>query len=99
MFDLPGGPRHAWRNVSDIPASMLFVVPMRLARFFRELARPLATVKPGAPTPEEIQRFLELTHAYGYWVGSPEDNAAVGCRLADKARRVFPRSGATRARP
>lgn len=81
IFDVPGGLRHAWRNVSDIPASTLFVVPMRLARFFRDAGRPLATVKPGPPTPEEIQRFLELTHAYGYWVGGPADNAAIGLSL------------------
>jgi quercetin dioxygenase-like cupin family protein len=81
IFDVPGGARHAWRNVSSIPALAVFVVPMRLARFFREAAQPLAAVKPGPPTPEEMQRFLELTHSYGHWVGSPEDNAAIGLSL------------------
>lgn len=81
IFDVAGGLKHAWRNTSDVSASVVFVVPMRLARFFREAAQPLATVKPGAPAPEELQRFLELTHAYGYWVGSPADNAAVGLTL------------------
>lgn len=81
IFDVPGGLRHAWRNVSNAPASTVFVVPMKLARFFRDAGRPLAAVKPGPLTPEEIQRFLELTHAYGYWVGSPADNAAVGLSL------------------
>jgi quercetin dioxygenase-like cupin family protein len=80
-FDVPGGLRHAWRNIADLPASVVFVVPMRLARFLREIARPLATVKPGAPTPDEIQRFLHISHAYGYWVGGPADNAAVGLSL------------------
>jgi quercetin dioxygenase-like cupin family protein len=81
IFDVPGGVRHAWRNVSDTPASTVFVVPMRLARFFREAGRPLATVKPGPPTSEEIQRFLDLTNAYGYCVGGPADNAAIGLSL------------------
>ena len=58
IFDVPGGVRHAWRNVSDVPASTVFVVPMRLARFFRDAGRPLAAVKTGPPTPEEVQRFL-----------------------------------------
>ena len=59
-FDVPGGLKHAWRNIADRPASVVVVVPMRLARFLREIARPLATVKPGAPTPDEIQRFLHI---------------------------------------
>jgi quercetin dioxygenase-like cupin family protein len=79
MFDVPGGRKHGWRNVSGAPATLVVVVPMRLARFLHEagLSSP-QTVKPGAPGPAEMQRFLDLVHEYGYWVGSPEDNADVG---------------------
>jgi hypothetical protein len=56
------------------------VVPMRLGRFFREFGRPAETA--GAPTPADFQRLQELALAYGYWLGSPADNAAVGISLS-----------------
>jgi quercetin dioxygenase-like cupin family protein len=78
VFDVPGGLRHAWRNASGSSASALFVTPMRLARFFRDIGRPLASANPGSPTPADIQRLSRVAQAYGYWLGSPADNAAVG---------------------
>jgi quercetin dioxygenase-like cupin family protein len=78
VFDVPGTIEHAWRNISGGSVSLLFVVPMRLGRFFREIGRPLAAVEPGAPKPDDLQRFVEIADAYGYWLGSPADNDAVG---------------------
>ncbi len=81
VLDIPGGIKHAFRNVSNAPVSLLFVTTMRLGRFFREVGRPVAPVPPGPPTPAELQRFFEMSHAYGHWLGSPEDDAAVGISL------------------
>jgi hypothetical protein len=81
VFDIPGGIRHAWRNGSGGPASLLVVTTMKMGRFFHDIGRPLGTFPPGPPTPAELQRFVELSHAYGYWLGSPADNAAVGISL------------------
>lgn len=78
VFDVPGGLKHAWRNASAASASMLVVVPMRLGRFLRDISRPAETASQGAPKPADFQRFLEIARAYGYWLGSPSDNAAVG---------------------
>jgi len=78
VFDVPGGLKHGWRNASGAPASLLFVVPMRLGRFLRDVGRPPETTSQGAPNPADVQRLLELARAYGYWVGSPADNVAVG---------------------
>jgi quercetin dioxygenase-like cupin family protein len=78
VFDVPGGIRHAWRNVSGVPASLLVVTTVRLGRFFRDIGRPIATVPVGPPTPADLQRFFEIAHDYGYWFGSAADNAAVG---------------------
>jgi len=75
-FDVPSGLKHAFRNSSGESASSLVVVPMRLGRFLRELSRPAETA--GAPNPADVQRLQELALAYGYWLGSPADNAAVG---------------------
>ena len=78
VCDLPGGVKHAWRNLSDAPVSLLILTTMRLGRFLRDIGRPVATIPPGPPQPEHLQRLVELSHAYGYWLGSPADNAAVG---------------------
>jgi hypothetical protein len=32
----------------------------------------------GSSAEEQAQRFLEVVHANGYWLASPEENAAVG---------------------
>lgn len=78
VFDVPGDLKHGWRNVSCASVSLLFVVPMRLGRFFRAIGRPVTMTSQSAPGPEDFQRLLEIAHAYGYWLGSPADNAAAG---------------------
>jgi uncharacterized RmlC-like cupin family protein len=81
VLDVPGGIKHAWRNVSGAPASLLVVTTMRMGRFLREIGRPAATAPPGPPTKAELQRLFEIAQANGYWMGSPADNAAVGISL------------------
>lgn len=78
VFDVPGGLKHAWKNTSGASASMLVMVPMRLGRFLRDVGRPAETASQGASKPADLERFLEIARAYGYWLGSPSDNAAVG---------------------
>jgi quercetin dioxygenase-like cupin family protein len=77
VFDVPGGVKHALRNVS----SSLLVTPMRHARFLRDIGRPADLAGGGAPTPADLQRLFEASRAYGYWRGSPADNSAVGISL------------------
>ena len=78
VLDVPNGLKHSVRNISGAPASVLVMMPMRLGRFLREIAKPTQGVEAGAPTPEDLQRFVELANAYGYWLGGPADNEAVG---------------------
>jgi quercetin dioxygenase-like cupin family protein len=78
VFDVPGGLKHGWRNRSGAPASLVLATTMRLGRFLREISRPLATVSPAPPKPADVQRLVEVAQAYGHWLGSPADNAAVG---------------------
>jgi quercetin dioxygenase-like cupin family protein len=81
VLDIPGGIKHAFRNISAAPVSLLFVTTMRLGRFFRDVGRPMTPVPPGPPAPADLQRVFEISRAYGHWLGSPEDNAAVGIQL------------------
>ena len=77
---IPGGTLHAHRNVSDQPAIDLIVTTARLGRWFDEVGRPVG-VEPHPPTPEDVARFMAVSAEYGYTLGTPEQNAAVGIEL------------------
>jgi quercetin dioxygenase-like cupin family protein len=81
---VPGGTLHAHRNVSDKPAVDLIVTTSRLGRFFLEVGRPVTgSLQP--PTPDEIAHFVVVAANYGYTLGTPEDNAAVGIETPDSS--------------
>jgi quercetin dioxygenase-like cupin family protein len=75
---VPGGELHAHRNVSTEPAIDLIVTTARMGRFFREVGRPLPAAP---PTLQELTHFTQLAADYGYRLGTPEENAAVGIEL------------------
>ena len=78
---IPGGVPHAHRNVSDQPAVELVITTARLGRFFQDIARPRAGL-PRPPTSEELAEFVEVATKYGYILGTPDQNAAVGIDLS-----------------
>jgi quercetin dioxygenase-like cupin family protein len=75
FIHIHGGTRHAWRNRSCEPLSMLIICAARLGRALQEMAQVDAT-------PAAIQRLTEISERYGYWLGSPEENASVGIVLS-----------------
>jgi quercetin dioxygenase-like cupin family protein len=77
---IPGHLPHAHRNVSDEPAVELIVTTARLGRFFQEIGRPVVGAL-APPTAAEIGRFTEVAVSYGYVLGTPEENAAVGITM------------------
>jgi quercetin dioxygenase-like cupin family protein len=81
VFDVPGETKHAFRNMTAKGASILIVTTMAMARFFRQVARPMANVPPGPPSNEALQRFAQAALAQGHWLGGVTDNAAVGIAL------------------
>jgi hypothetical protein len=50
----------------------LFVVPMRLGRFFRDIGRPVTMASQSAPGPADFQRLLEIAHTYGFCRWPPD---------------------------
>jgi quercetin dioxygenase-like cupin family protein len=74
---IPGGIPHAHRNIGDVPAVDLIITTARLGKFLREIGRPVAAA-PEPPKPQEVARFVEVAAKYGYWLGTAEENAAVG---------------------
>jgi oxalate decarboxylase/phosphoglucose isomerase-like protein (cupin superfamily) len=75
FIHVPGGTKHAWRNRLSEPTSILVTCTARLGRALREMAQVPAS-------PDAIQRLSEISERYGYWLGSPEENASVGIVLA-----------------
>ena len=74
---VPGGARHAWRNVSDQPVVSLIITTNKLGKFFQETGRPV-TSAPQLVTPEDLERFASVCAKYDYWIATPEENEAVG---------------------
>ena len=69
---IPAGTKHAWRNVSHDGFEAIVITTPKLGRFLRELGDA------ANHSPEGKQR---LSERYGYWMGNPEENAAVGIVL------------------
>lgn len=79
---IPKDVKHAWKNTSDEPAEMVLTTTARIQRFFQEVGKPLIPGEPVAPpSPDELQRFMEAAYKHGHWLGSPEENAAVGINI------------------
>jgi quercetin dioxygenase-like cupin family protein len=76
---VPGNAKHALRNSSSEPVSLLLATTPNIYSFFRELAKPFEPDQPiAAPTPVEMQRLLSLSAKHSYWIASPQENAAIG---------------------
>jgi quercetin dioxygenase-like cupin family protein len=73
--------KHALRNTSSAPSAVIAVTERSLYEFFREIAKPAQQGPSTPPSPEDMQRLFTVAAKYSYWMGSPEENAAVGIRL------------------
>ncbi len=83
VFHVPCGARHAFRNPSSEPAVSIVVTKPRIARFFREVGtvRTLGVSATRPPAEAMLRHFLEVSGRYGYWNGTPQENAEVGLSL------------------
>jgi len=82
VVTIAGGVKHALRNQGEIAVSTILVTQEQVHRFFLELGEQLKPgASPAAPTPEVMQRLFEVAARYGYWLGSPAENAAIGISL------------------
>jgi len=71
VVSIPGNVRHALRNTSPSPITLITVSKQELYSFFRELARPLDSNRPPAPpTPEEMRQLFSVAEKYEYWLAS-----------------------------
>jgi quercetin dioxygenase-like cupin family protein len=80
---VPSSAKHAWRNTSSEPAVQLITTTPELGRFFQEVGRPVTSGAPlPPPTLDQLQHFMRAATKYNYWLGSPEENAAIGIVLS-----------------
>jgi quercetin dioxygenase-like cupin family protein len=82
FVQIPSGAKHAWRNASHDPIEALITVSAKLGRALREMGRPVKDGSRRVPTQEDIRRFVEISARYGYWLGSPEENAQLSIALS-----------------
>jgi quercetin dioxygenase-like cupin family protein len=86
---IPGNTKHALRNSSPFPTTMVVVTTAKLYEFFHEVTKPFDPGRSATPpTPKEIQELLRATEGYGYWMGSPEENAAIGLVAPSEQKQV-----------
>ena len=74
FVDVLSNTRHAWRNASESSASLLVATTVRMGVFLQKVSSPAGTQAAGT----EKDQFRKLVQEYGYWLGSPEDNEAIG---------------------
>jgi quercetin dioxygenase-like cupin family protein len=75
------GVKHALRNTSSAPSAAIAVTERGLYEFFREIAKPAQEWPSTPPSPDDMQRLFAVAAKYSYWMGSHEENAAVGIKL------------------
>ena len=79
FLHVPSSAKHAFRNKSNEPAVQLITTTPKIGKFFQEIGRSAsAGERLPPPTPEELQHFARTAESYGYWLGSPEQNEAIG---------------------
>jgi hypothetical protein len=70
--------KHALRNTSSTPTTVILVTQKELYNF-RSVAKPFeAGQMPAPPSPEHMQQLFAAATKYHYWMGSPEENEAIG---------------------
>jgi quercetin dioxygenase-like cupin family protein len=77
----PGGAKHAWRNRSGETAFSLVVCTPTLGRALAEMGQVATGHGAQSNSHAPVQLLKEVGERYGYWFGSPEENAAVGIEL------------------
>ena len=75
------GVKHALRNTSSAPSTAIAATEHGLYEFFREIAKPAQQGSATPPSPEDMQQLFAVAAKYSYWMGSPEENAAIGIKL------------------
>lgn len=78
-----GGSKHAWRNNNPEDCRAVFVTGPHLFAFFKELGRPVSEeTVPEVPDASTVARIAEVAQKHNLWLASPEENEAIGLKMA-----------------
>lgn len=78
VVDVLNNTKHAWHNRSQSTASVLVVTTVRVGVFLQRISHSAESKLDGQAAVEQKDHFFKLVEEYGYWMGSPEDNRAIG---------------------
>jgi hypothetical protein len=79
FIEVPSNAKHGFRNRLQHPVVQLISISSKLGRFFQEIGRPITrTARLNPPSPDELQRLVQIGQRYGYWFATPEENASAG---------------------
>ena len=82
FIEVPSGAKHGFRNRSQHPVVQLITTTSKLGRFFQQIGRSIPQGANGnPPSPDQLQHFVRTSERYGYWLATPEENAAAGISL------------------
>ena len=74
---IPSDAKHAWRNLSSDTVEVLLVTTPKLGRYLWKIGQFVGM----AGTDGLLNKLVSLSESYGYWTGSPQENADVGIAL------------------
>jgi mannose-6-phosphate isomerase-like protein (cupin superfamily) len=78
LVDVLSNTKHAWRNASVSNAHLLVVTTVRMGEFLQRVSSPGETKLDPQAASRGAAHFFKLIHDYGYWLGSPAENRAIG---------------------
>jgi quercetin dioxygenase-like cupin family protein len=78
FVDVLSNTKHAWRNASESSTSFLVVTTVRMGIFLQRVSSSVETTPGPRAASRRKEQFFKLIQEYGYWLGSPEDNRAIG---------------------
>ena len=82
FIQIPSNAKHGFRNKSAEPSVQLITTTSKLGRFFQQIGRSIPQGANGnPPSPDQLQHFVRTCERYGYWLATPEENAAAGISL------------------
>jgi mannose-6-phosphate isomerase-like protein (cupin superfamily) len=82
VLAIPGKVKHALRNTSSTPTTVILVTQEELYHFFRSVAKPFeAGQMPAPPSPDDMLQLFAAAAKYRYWMGSSEENATISISL------------------
>ena len=81
LVDVLSNTKHAWRNASASKAALLVVTTTRMGVFLQQVSGSNETKSDTQSASTQKEHFLKLVQKYGYWMGSTEENKAIGLSM------------------